>query len=369
MLKFETCTKNNHQKSILLSKKIFKDNMDQQFLLLFGDENRKHMFIATDENKVVSMVNYYKSSVNIYESQILVASIGSVCTLDEYRHQSIASNLLIMAERKMISESVSVAIISGDGGLYHQFGADVVGDMIGYVFTRNDMISQNEYTIKLYDDSQLDPLMILYEQEDIRYLRTKSEFKKLILGQTYPDTFADYPFYLIYENNVLVAYVIFSRAFGKRTLLIKEFGGKREALVKSFGTLLVLMKKLSLTIICSPNDGINEWLHTSRSKRTSLHASIKIVNPSQLLKDLTPYLIKICGEDRWKHLSFIQNGDRFRFQYKNEQPCELDIHELNRLIFESPKSIVNQIKSESLKTLLKTMFPIPFVWVNNLNYQ
>jgi len=369
MLKYGPCSKQLHRNAIQLSKKIFKENMDKQFRLLFDDSNRKHMFISTDENKVVSMVNYYRSTVQIHGARTNVASIGSVCTLEEYRHQSIASTLLKMAEKKMLSEEVSVAIISGDGGLYRQFGSDIVGDMVGYIITRNDIPKSDDLTIRPFHESLLEEVMALYVNEPIRFLRSLSEFKSLILGQTYPDTFADYPFYLVYNKGKLISYIIFSRAFGKRTLLVKEFGGSRSGLAQAFGMLLIELKKISMTIVCSPQDELNEYLKMKTPQKTDLHASIKIVNPMRLYFDLMPYFKLKCKNEVLSQLGFSAVQDKYKFQYKNEQPLYLDVHTLNKLFFGPNKNIIKKVKSESFKNVLNELFPIPFVWVNNLNYQ
>ncbi|MCK7487226.1 MAG: hypothetical protein MZU97_18235 [Bacillus subtilis] len=51
--------------------RVFKDNMDKQFLRLFGVDNLHHLFVAVDEFGVVrSSLAYYSTKVQLFESEL-----------------------------------------------------------------------------------------------------------------------------------------------------------------------------------------------------------------------------------------------------------------------------------------------------------
>ena len=47
----------------------------------------------------------------------------------------------------------------------------------------------------------------------------------------------------------------------------------------------------------------------------------------------------------------------------------LDIYQLNQLILGPSNEMIDLAIDGQLSKILAKLFPIPFVWVNNLNYQ
>lgn len=369
MLNYSPCKITDRKNAIALSKAIFKENMEEQFLCLFGEKNISHMFLAKDIEKIVSMVNYYPATVKIKQIQTKVASIGSVCTLEEYRGKGIAYKLLLMAEEQMLKEHIRIAIISGDGGVYSKFGSTIAGNIVAYTVTRNVSLCENQVDIRPFEEKDIASMYQIYRMEEMAFERSFEEFKLLLKGQTYPDTFADYPIYIISENKKITAYIIFNRQFGKRKLIVKEFAGNRKNIVSSLVPLLIQLKKTSVTLLADPIDPIAAYLLPVKKQKTSLHASLKIVNFEGLMDDLQPYFAQWISEEELHSLKFIQKDDAFTIAYGEKETLELSQRDLNLLVFGSENDIITPIQYPNIKRLLEIVFPIPFVWVNNLNYQ
>ncbi|MBU1144869.1 MAG: GNAT family N-acetyltransferase [Firmicutes bacterium] len=369
MTEYRTCEEKEHRSAIELSKSVFKENMEEQFPLLLGKTNLERMFVCVKDKEVVSLVNYYPAHVKLNESHITVGSIGSVCTHQNFRGQKMASTLLILAENQMLKEQIRIAIISGEGGIYHKMGATVVGDVDAFILNKSSVEAFSHYSLLEYQEKYLKELLSIYNQETIRFVRSESEFSLLILGQTYPDTFATYPNLLIFENETLVAYIIFEMKNNLKSLLVKEYGGSRQAIVETIPLILKKYNKNKLTILATPEDEIHEMLKKHKVHKTDQHASFKIIDFLGLISDLKPYFLSKFDEEFLNQIKIKIEETKYVFTFENEKFIINDIHELNKLIFGPNKNIIKQVSSFTLKLFLKEVFPIPFVWTHNLNYQ
>ncbi len=346
--------------AIRLCSTVFNENMLDQFPLMLGESNRERMFVATLAHKVRSMVNYYPSTIQIDKSKIAVGSIGSVCTEPVFRNRNIATKLLEMAEAEMVKENIRLAIISGTGPLYEHFGATRVGNVTGYRLDLDNTILDNEYGLHTFAEADFETLKKIYEQEKIKYIRSDAEFKALIKGQTYPGSTALCHLELIKKNKETVAYVFVKKPSDSGELLVREIGGDRLAVAKSLPALIRKHKRSYCLVPVDSNDQLNQFLQEFPSQETDQHASFKVINWVGFFADLAPYLNsfgKISLSLDKTNPTVTVNGNR----------CELaDFHELHKLIFGPNKELLDKLKMTSV---LNDIFPIPFVWTNNLSYQ
>jgi len=171
---------------------------------------------------------------------------------------------------------------------------------------------------------------------------------------------------LIYKKEEPVSYIIVNRPVGKRSLLVKEYAGDREAVFASIPYLLKELKKFNLTITCDPTDsfvGVANCPH----QETHLHASLKVVDVRTLLEDLKPYIKEQLKQE--SKFSATVTEDKTILLWDSQALLELTQEEVNHLVFSPSYDIIKRIPNEELKALMKKCFPIPFVWVHNLNYQ
>jgi len=359
-LSYHQLQSDEHDSAIRLCQTIFNENMLEEFPLLLGISNQERMFVASLAQSVRSMVNYYPSTIKIDKSHILVGSIGSVCTEPVFRNRNIATKLLIMAEAKMTQEKISLAIISGEGHLYKHFGATRVGNVIGYRLDLDNTTPDNEYELHTYEDKNFETLKKIYKQEEIKYLRSDDEFKALIKGQTYPGTIALCHLELVQKNKEIIAYIFVKKPYNSEELLIREVGGNREAICKALPALIRKHKRSYCLVPLDCHDPLNQFLKGFPSQETDQHASFKVIDWFGFFADLAPYfkpLGKISLFLDKAHPTVSVNGSL----------CELaDFHELHKLVFGPNKELLDKL---GMTSLLKDIFPIPFVWTNNLNYQ
>lgn len=354
-------------KAIELSKSIFKPNMAEQFTLLFSKANWKHMFIAIDDGNIVSLVNYYSSLIRIGAVQIKAASIGSVCTNPEYRGRKLASRLLRLAEEQMSRENIQLMIISGAGGIYAEIGASLAGNDYEYLIESENLEADPAYEIKKYLPDDFHKIKAIYEKEPIRYERTEDEFKSLLSSQTYPDTFATYPVHLIEKDHQCVGYVVGFMPTEGDEFGVKEFAGDRKAVKAAFKSLLKTYQRDKIHFAADAKDAMVDLFPNAAKKLIHQHASFKVTDFVGLMTSLIPYFKT--------HYGNIEIG----FELVDQVPtflCGTEIYQvsdlqlLSRLIFGSGEPVGLTIdNAPQIQRFINLVFPLPFVWTNNLNYQ
>ena len=362
---FETCSDQHYYSTLRLLEKVFCENMVSEYPLLLGKENQNQMFIARSDSSVMASVNYYHSTIMIEDSKLAVGSIGSVATATESRNQGLAKKLLEMAITDMDSKKISLAIISGLGGVYENLGATRVGNVIGFELVNRKIIKN--IVIKDYDDRDFDTISGLYAKERLRYRRSLPEFRKLLAGQLLPRKMEIRHLNIIQGAKGELAYIFLIEKPEEDLLLVGEFSGDRQLLADSLGSILLKYGRKRLQIPICAGDPLIEMLKDEPHLLTDQYASFKVVNWERFLKQLEPYF-----EMKGGYLPKV-NIDIDKKEYTitvNEHTLTLkSIHELHQLIFGPNQDIIEAIASSEAKKLFATLFPLPFVWTNNLNYQ
>lgn len=335
---------------------IFKPNMKEQFVRLFHINNINHIFVASDDEKIVSALNYYPTEMLTSLGQLSVASIGAVCTLDAYRKQGLSSKLLALAEEQMLKEKVDFVIISGRRGLYLRFGARDVGAMLYY--NLKNVNDTKKVDLRLFDGN-FKVLYDLYNNESIRYFRTYDEFQDLFLSQTFKDSYQTYHTYVIYEDDMPKAYVIVIDHKEKMSLEIKEMAGSRSHIAYSLFTLMNLHHKSSVEIYVPYHDDL---IHEIKDigEQTSQHATLKIVSKDSFFDKLNHYFI-----NHQKTISLKNEEDITVFNIDKDS-YQLNHDETHLLIF---SGIIPRAIDQKYHYDVKSVFPIIIPWSHNLNYQ
>lgn len=338
-----------------LAVRIFKPNMKEQFIRLFHEQNIKHIFVAMDNQHLVSALNYYKTDIQSNRGLFKVASIGAVCTLEAYRGQGITSSLLSMAEEVMLEENIDFCIISGRRGLYQRFGARDVGAIDRYTYSPSSKI-QKTCEIRSFQESDEDVMYAIYEQEPIRYLRTRDEFHDLLIAQTYPDSYQTYPIYVIEKDNRVQAYVILIDHHEKKELGIKEYAGNRKLILEVLPELMKQHQKTSIDFMTFYEDDVKHHIGVS-PERISQQATLKIIDHTSFYNKLNAWI--------QKHQKAIKFNENNRLTILNQSYTMTD-EMILKLIFsgEIPKEL-----SSKEAEILKHVFPIDLPWSHNLNYQ
>ncbi len=347
------------EKAIVLASETFDKSMGSLFPLLLSQANRNHMFVAAYKNEVCSMVNYYPSVVRLIDCDIMAASIGSVATSPLYRRRDLASKLLSIAKTQMEREEIDLVIISGEGGIYDRFGAKRAGNVNGYLIDIDNLPLNDVVTIKDYDEKYLFDLKTIYDREPIRYLRNDQEFAMLIKGSTYPEPFAETHLEIIFKKGKPVAYVNLKKSDDPDELLIREIAGPREDILSSLRQIMAKYGHRQIILPVDISDPINSLMDKDAAMKTDQYASFTVLNWERFFKKLQPYfqtkgcIVTIAEKDGKQTLEV--NGSRFETD---------NCRDLISIVFGEANS-----ERTGIPVSFSEVFPIPFVWTNNMNYQ
>lgn len=359
-MEFRPCKPQELNDVIRLSVEIFKPNMKEQFRRLFSMDNIEHLMIAIDQGKVISEVNYYVADIKLPHATFKAGSIGSVGTDIKYRGQGIGTTLLRMCEKKMIEEGVSLAIISGHRGIYGRFGARDVGHFYQFVLHEGTTSPKKSIDMRPFETKDLDIMHALYENESVRYKRTRFEFEELFLGQTYPDSYCSYPVFLFMENDVAVAYAVLSVYHDGRPIKIKEYAGKRKPILDALPYFLQNYQKPSISIVFDRNDDLVSLLKDQPLHQITQQATLKIVNLKIFFENIMPYL-----NHSFPGVSILSG----------------DVHEITlgirdtSLTLSSDEALTmvmngkTRRRNRTVLSFVKACFPLPMPWSHNMNYQ
>ena len=364
-MELRSCRPEEHLDAIRLSRSVVKDNMAEQFRVLFAPENVARMLVAVDGGQVVSMVNYYPGPVRIGPATIRVASIGSVCTDPAYRGRGLAANLLGLAEAKMLEEGIHVVVISGGGGIYSAFGSEQAGDMREATVPAERLASVLGVSTRPYAPSDFNALRRLHAQDPVRFVRRAREFRLLLEGQTFPDTYADYPVRMVVRDGAAVAYAILVVDKGNDEVGIKEMGGDRAALVAAFPLFLAEYERARIHFAATPGDpvlGVAEG-----PKPIHQFASLKIVDFPGCMEALRPYFRSVLGKAA-ADLRFAAPEGVATISGSGQHLRVTDPKELAKIVFGCGGTYPSGAAG-TLGETLSRIFPVPFPWTHSINYQ
>ena len=407
------------EKVIALINKIFRMNlgyeptMHKEFPLLLAKDNIDNMRIIEEDNIPVSCVNFVKRPILIEGAKINTASIGAVCTLKEYRGKGYSSLILDDVESKMFEDDIDLALVSGTRALYQRRG---------YTMTKNfkiyRVLPENcdlGFKLREYENRDLEKVMKLYNKASTRFYRTQEDFKTLIRSSMFPWGNTTYKPYVIEKQNLVVAYVFvrISNDAEKKGSVV-EAGGNSVYIEKALKYIGFSneVKEIEYRVHKLQEDG---FLNSMEGTDDYQEGSLKIVNFERFMHNLKPYFSQYVENEILDKIEFkVENnyGNRKNENmYKPTEDCKIeviefddfkinvsedileaievmeenkvytftwdqeileiyDIRTLNKLVFEGLESVDIDFNGvEHIKKFMGKVFPIPFIYLRNLNYQ
>lgn len=156
-------------------------SMGRQFPTLFAKGNASNLYIAEEDEKIVSHIGIKKSPIIVYGHKISMASMGAVCTHQDYQGEGIATKLLYETFDSLYEQGISLLTISGGRGLYRRNGAvDSMGTTDFNIREKLDIPDCSGISYQLLDDEDdISRLSKIYYREAIRYERRIEEFNIL----------------------------------------------------------------------------------------------------------------------------------------------------------------------------------------------
>jgi GNAT superfamily N-acetyltransferase len=343
-----------------------KPTMKEEFPLLLNEDNSDNMRIILDEGRPVSAVNYLREDIFIEGSKIKAASIGAVCTAAEYRGNGYSSLILDDVERKMKEEHVDIVLISGTRSLYTRRNCIMLQN-----FYKCMSYPKQDETIEIleYDEKYLKNMMELYNRQSTRYYRSFDDFNALIMSATIPWGDFSYKKYVIVKNGEFVGYIV---------LRIIDGNSKYGQVIESLGDKNMINAALKSLAFELGVESIQSYIHVNEKHADSfdskkldyLEGTLKIINFVSLMENLRSYFLQYVPNSIGENIVFIEDEGRYIIKLKDEI-LEIDnLEKITKLVFEGKKDGITGIDDvQSIEMFIDRVFPIPFVWTANLNYQ
>lgn len=354
----------------------FEPTMQNEFPYLLSSDNKQNMFIAKENdknspffNKAISVATYLQNPILIEGTEINSASIGAVCTYEEYIKQGLSSKVLDELEKNMKENDIDISLVSGTRTLYTRRNYIEANSMIQLNIKIEDLDLENlNLKIKEYDENILDELISLYNQNSTRYRRTYEEFKKIIISRPHPWGQLDYITKLTLFDDTISSYIII-QTIDKKDGIIIEASGNPNHFIPLAKKIAFEMNLNSLTY--NLNSCILPFLKTdsTKTKNISNGGTMKIINYLSFMKKLSPYFCErsIYG----KKVIFKEKDDNFYLIIEDEELKINGIDNISKLVFGKMDDIFYSNISEKNKIshFIKNCFPIPIPYTENLNYQ
>lgn len=352
----------------------YAPTMGKEFPLLLGEKNLDNIRIILEHGKPVADVNYYKTKVFIEGVSINVASIGAVCSHEKVRGKGYASLILDDVESRLVKDDVHLMLVSGSRNLYLRRECCVTGKCCEYTI---NFLGKSFKKIELIDinSENLYEMVKLYNEQNTRFYRSYEEFEYLFKGATTPWANLSYNNYLIKYDQKVRGYIVlrtYSDAKGDNFGYVVECSGDENALWKAMQNII---EKLNLQLINMPISHSNPMVksiifNNIPKKNMNLLGTVKIMNFSSLIKTLKPYFSQYVEDKSLEALQCHEDESKFIFKLYEETLEITSQQELADLIFGNwEKADLLKNCPPKLKAFFNKVFPIPFPWPGNMNFQ
>jgi predicted GNAT family N-acyltransferase len=372
---------------VSLADRIFRKpgqtSMGTAYSRLLSEDNIDHLLIAEDEQSgsPVSLVATLPGAVEIEGCTLSIASMGSVCTDPEHRGNNYAGTLVQMAIRQCEAEGTHLLLVSGGRGLYRRNQCVEVGMVRTLRLLPRHLekalaavAPSADIAVERYDEARdLAGMLKVLQAERAYYHRTEAQFRQLIANGAY---LSNYPLpqhiAVAREDGELTAYAVFGLAGDgngdERTAKVVEFAGHDRAIVKLLEQLSAMHGVNRVSISVGSDKPLLAELFAAAGgelQTGTIPGTVRVVDFAGLWKALRPYMEARIGSELLAQLDVTapEEGGGCRIALGGET-CTLDAAGATRLVFDGPP-IAGDGK---LKQALGRMFPIPFVYTNNLNF-
>ena len=304
-------TKEDVQPLAELSDKVFRPSlpagtaMGVEFAPMFSSENAQNLYFVERDGLPVSLVGMVKSRVCIHGASVSAASMGSVCTLAEYRKHHFASAMVEQVIEDF-SPSTSVLLVSGELSIYRRVGCVNFGNWVEASIDSkgasrpNGVQNRDVQIIRGVPDSSA--MLKLYRNEPLRYSRSQASMEQLLATMTAPrfrnqtrapETFAGY------RHGELVAYAIASQSDHRPEFIrIFEWAGDRSVLLDLVAAAQGHFGSTTARLMSSPSDVVlrSELLSAGASLvNTRNQGTLRVLNPTLLLQEMGDLIEELHG--------------------------------------------------------------------------
>ncbi|TCO68641.1 GNAT family N-acetyltransferase [Caldanaerobacter subterraneus] len=371
------CRKEEFKEALDLINHVFRitqghePTMGQEFPLLLSEDNLENMRVIAEDGKIVSIVNFYITTILIEGTPIKAASVGAVCTHEDYRGKGYSSLLLDDAEKEMKKKGVDVVLVSGDRSLYLRRGYCKAGWAIRFDVYPEELGEDIE--LVEFEDKYLIEMAKMYNKQTTRYYRSLFEFKNLLKGATTPWGNFTYKTYLVKRGDVLKGYVVLRIIHeNPERGYVVEYGGDERTVLKSLKKMAVVHSLTHIRVPCTFNEKMVEVIKEENIpfEEINLLGTVKVLNFKQLMEKLVPYFSQYVEKEIIKNLKFVEDEGKYTIEFNGETLTLDGVEKLTKLVFgDKGFGIALDGVGPRLKEFFSRVFPLPFVWPGNLNFQ
>lgn len=333
--------------------------MEKEFPLLLSYKNRENMRIMKEEQKIISVVNFLSRKILIEGTPISAGSIGAVCTHPNYRGRGYSSKVLKDVENRMKEIGVNLCLISSTRSLYKNWGASEVKNCRRYKIFAG--LLTLKFIVREYREEDILPIKKIYNFQGTRYLRLGRDFETLIDSGAFPFGDTSYKRYVLEDKDGLRGYIILKKI--PERIVVKEAVGDKSEI---FDALALLGDQLGVDKIdyILPHGEVAPTGYLGEEEYLS--GVLKIIDFVGLMEELKPYFKQYLPDEEVDFLKVEEADGKYKLILGAEK-LEIQSHKkLLELIFEKKEDKKNKGK---LEKFIDTVFPLPFPWTENLNYQ
>lgn len=354
--------------------------MEDIFTDLICKNNMEHMRIIKTDGKPVSVINYIINEIHINGCIIKAASIGAVCTHEDYRCRGYSNLILKDCLDKMRNEGVDFLYVSGEIGLYTKNNIHITGKMHTFNIDKSYLPEHKELhndACKVKECSQEDIhlLTTCYDEEAVRFIRDKQRFFDLACRIPSASVFNNAAkIFSIEENGQMQGYficAIIPKENGDFEMEVIEYAGKRK---------LVLAGIIKAMVQLNPADisGYASWFDADMVKALEEYeikietcnypGTMRIINFSQFMQKLRPLYFP---EKKFESIEFYETDGKYNIRSGNMGLVIENDKTMHNLILGNDMELLETehiIGDNALFDMLKLILPIPVPYPYSLNY-
>jgi len=357
---------------------------EQELLASCIPPRRGGLQVICHRGAPICQIGVTHSRVNVYGSDLCIASIGSVATHPDYRGQGLAGRLLEYCLQKLTAEGARLALISAVRSLYTRAGCVPAMDFYlvrlepgqpldglrGLLQPRTGGLSFRPMT-----EADVSLCARLYQMEPVHFVRGVEDFTEHFCHlEEFPQA-EDWVFEI---EGRPVAYAILSLPWevrqnpGAGVREVFEYAGSRVALVAGLAEVVARLGLREMRLFVPWQD--LDFLQLLQGQgfareRIPLEHTMRVVDLPGLMSDLRRYVSARLTARQRRGLRFDQEGDRYGLA-RGQERIELDGVAMTRLVMGTPRNTMPNVPLESgtLGEIVQALFPLPS-FLPGLNYR
>ena len=340
--------------------------MEEQYPLLFAQENFDHLFVMVDEGVVVSHVGALTRDISVLGCRMSAMSIGAVATYESHRGQGLATRLMEAAIRKAIDLDAVLMPISGGRGLYTRLGAKRIGRYALYAIPR-DVLPAGITDVRRAEIADLPELTRLYAEEPSRYVRSSADFGTAADAEWICDH--DGETVVIREEGRVSSYAGVQKSRSVRDdelsrARLAEIAGSRSALLRALPALYDRYGVDCIEIMTTESDRELASLlrpHGVTATLQGFTGTVLVLQPERLLSAFEDYIRDVAGPDTlaW---DVSAKSVTFRCDGREQMVASCDLGPLVFGVVAPDADPLEAIPPGPVRSALKSVFPLQLPW-------